>query len=42
MLVPGLITRNIDTVSKGLDASFSGMSGLGHIIITFMLMYFFK
>lgn len=42
MLVRGLVTIQLESVSKGLDASISGMAGLGHIIITFGLMYFFK
>ncbi len=42
MLVRGLVTIQLESVSKGLDASISGMAGIGHIIITFGLMYFFK
>lgn len=42
MSVRGLLDIHVTTLSKGLDAAVSGMAGIGHIILTFGLFYFFK
>lgn len=42
MAARGFLDMNPDTISKGLNASVSGMAGIGHIIITVGLFYFFK
>lgn|SRR5690554_5217787 len=38
----GFLDMNSGTISKGLNASVSGMAGIGHIILTVGLFYFFK
>ena len=42
MAARGFLDMNPGTISKGLNASVSGMAGIGHIIITVGLFYFFK
>ncbi len=42
MAARGFLDMNPGTISKGLNASVSGMAGIGHIILTVGLFYFFK
>lgn len=42
MTARGLVDIHMTEVSKGLNASIAGMSGIGHIILTIGLFYFFK
>lgn len=41
LIVRGIFQANVLSVSKGLDASISGIAGLGHILMAVGIVFFF-